>query len=44
MDGMSQAATHLGTKAVVLSNIDKYNSHPTAAGMAAIARQVEVVL
>ena len=42
--GMAQAATHLGATAVVLSNIDKHNSHPTAAGMAAIARQVEAVL
>ena len=44
MKGMAQAAIHLGAAAVVLSNIEKYNSHPTAAGMAAIARQVESVL
>ena len=43
-EGMVLAATHLGAKAVVLSNIEKYNSHPTAAGMASIARQVEAVL
>ena len=44
IEGMTQAATHLGATAVVLSNIDKHNSHPTAAGMAAIARQVEAAL
>ena len=44
MEGMAQAAVHLGAKVAVLSDIEKYNSHPTSAGMAAIARQVEAVL
>ncbi len=43
-EGMCQSAAHYGAVAVALENIDKQNGHPTAAGMASIARQVEDAL
>ena len=43
-EGLCQAAAHYGAVAAVLENIEKQNGHPTAAGMAAIARQVEDAL
>jgi len=43
-EGMYQAAEHYAAETVALENIEKQNGHPTAAGMAAIARQVANVL
>lgn len=43
-EGMCQIAAHYGALCAALTDIDKVNGHPTAAGMASIARQVEDVL
>lgn len=43
-EGMHQVAAHYKYAAVLLEKIDKQNGHPTVAGMASIARQIEDVL
>ena len=42
--GVRQAAEHYGCPVVELQDINKYNSHPTALGMAQIAQQIAAAL